>query len=181
MGENRITRKLKPPHKGAWFQPKGVFMKVRDNNIIIEDISIRFGMSFETINNRLQLYIYTEFQPDNNGNGHIILKKQLFYGFKGSSTLYFQDSKLAYIGFAIDWSMYNFSDNSGKMLPIDEAVARIKQECENELGYCFEIEDNSTYENKAYRKDSIIVYSTISRNGDNYSLLVQLGENKNAY
>ena len=75
-----------------------------------------------------------------------------------------------------DWGMYNFRDEQGNSLPIEEAIKRIEKENAVELSRQFTLVGKSPYGNKAFQFQQIYVYTAISRDGDQYSILIKGAE-----
>lgn len=151
-------------------------MKIEKNSIFIGEEKLFFGMSYEAAKACLDGILFAKMSPDEEGDGHIILKRQMFYGLKGTCTFYFQKSKLKRVGMVPDWGMYNFRDEHGNSLPIEEAIKRIEKENAIELSRQFTLVGKSPYGNKAFQFQQIYVYTAISRDGDQYSILIKGAE-----
>ena len=57
-------------------------MKIEKNSIFIGEEKLFFGMSYEAAKACLDGIIFAKMSPDEEGDGHIILRRQMFYGLK---------------------------------------------------------------------------------------------------
>lgn len=148
-------------------------MIIENDKTIIEGREVTFNSSYADVYDDLKDYIYSSVVPDTNGNGHITFKHQEFYGLKGTCTMYFQKGLLVKISIEPDWSMYSLSDENGNLPPIDVATLRIKKENEAILNSYFEVVEKSSYKKTTYRKDNIILFTSLSSGGELYSVAIQ--------
>lgn len=149
-------------------------MNIKESGVLIESSVVKMGMDYQTVYSSLKDLIYTKVEPDFSGKGHIIIKRQEFYGLKGTCTLYFQENKLNQISMTPDWSMYNLLDNHGNRMPIDVAIetiatANVKELIKN-VGPAI---DESQYGNKVFEVEGVYIVSTVARSGEQYSVIIR--------
>ena len=147
---------------------------VDDRCMNCESILLKFGESYGDISCLISTQIYTRQEPDSSGRGHIILEDVEFYGLQGKATLYFQNACLFQVAFSPEWNKYDLLDANGNRLPIDIAVDKIAKNNESELKEKLgEPTERSQYGNAVYYCGSLAIITSMSRSGDNYSVLVK--------
>lgn len=132
------------------------------------------GMSYSDAQAALSNSIYISIDPNENGTGSIVIKHQEFYRCKGTCSLYFDNNVLATIGITIDWGMYNTDQESFLFSKnIDEAIAFIAKQTEDELSRSFQKVEITKHGNTVFASDQFCIISTISRDLEHYSVIIR--------
>lgn len=97
-------------------------MKIQNEKIIVPGVELRFGMTFQDVENLLNSKISSKREPDKTGVGHIIVDVAEFYKILGPCSLLFRNNQLYKISFCPNISLYknlnNALSNEQKMIRI---------------------------------------------------------------
>ena len=144
-------------------------MEIIENGVIIENIVVKMDMDYETVMKLLEDYIYIK-----DSCGYIVIKKQEFYGLKGTCTIYFQENGIRLISIEIDWSMNKLVDEHGDLINIDEAIKIIAQTSIDELTQNMgEAIEEYKFGNKVFKSKGLYIITSIVKTGDMYSVIVR--------
>lgn len=152
-------------------------VRIENGMIYIHGTRLMFGMRYDDVDAQLRDIVYTKMPPDEEGDGHIIVKYQVFYGLKGTCTFYFQKSELKRIAMAPDWGMYSDWNKKGNGLQQECSVWKVFEENTIELSKHFPLAGECAGRRRLFKAPMIdISIGMSSRDMYQYSLIISKAE-----
>lgn len=149
-------------------------MTIENDHIMILNQQIDFDAAFNDVYDKLQNHVYTH------SNEYIMIQHQEFYGLQGTCTLHFKDQKLQRIVMHPEWSLHSLVDKNGKQLHIDDAVWMVRQNNTKELRKYFEPVDTAAPQTWIYTNGTFNIVGRITKENDNYSVIITRKEPEHA-
>ena len=153
-------------------------MRIESGVVYIHNAKLTFEMRYNEAAAQLEDLAYTQIPPDEEGDGHIIVKHQIFYGLKGTCTFYFQKSRLKRIAMAPDWGMYNNWNKDGNGLQQECPVREVFEENTTELSKFFPLVYEYAGRRRLFKAPMMDISIGIDRDMYQYSLVISKAEEK---
>lgn len=153
-------------------------MRIESGVVYIHNAKLTFGMQYNDAKTQLEDLTYTQIPPDEEGDGHIIVKHQIFYGLKGTCTFYFQKSRLKRIAMAPDWGMYSGWNEKRNGLQQEYSVWKVFEENTTELSKQFPLVYEYAGRRRLFKAPMMDISIGIDRDMYQYSLVISKAEEK---